>query len=194
MKGLLWVIAVAGATLLLAPISANAAEYSTFVGCDDLDATPTPSNVCHIGDFPGAYFESDVDTEYEVCVEFPGGLELCAEEQFAEAGVLYVNSITTESEGNHFASWYVKGVKVGSWLFRMDPVPPPPPTPVLPPPPPLAPPAVTATSSVACLKAQQRVKKLKGQLGNAKTRAKKTALRAKLKKARSNVNLLCAAL
>jgi hypothetical protein len=50
----------------------------------------------------------------------------CTEEEFAEAGVLYVNSITSEQEGNHFVSWYVEGVEVGSWAFRLDPPPPPP--------------------------------------------------------------------
>lgn len=188
MKGLLWGIALAGVMFLLAPISANAA-VSTYVGCG-ISQTSAPSHVCHLGDSPGAFFEADVDTEYDVCVEFPSGNELCAEEQFAEAGTLYVNQITSELEGNHFVSWYVEGSEVGSWLFRMDPVPPLP-TPVLPPPPPLAPPAVTPTSSVACLKARQRVRKLKGQLGNTKSHARKIVLRGKLKKARGDAKLFC---
>jgi hypothetical protein len=188
MKGLFWGIALAAVIFLLAPVSANAA-VSTYVGCG-ISPTSTPSHLCHLGDSPGAYFESDVDAEYDVCVEFPGGNELCAEEQFAEAGVLYVNKITSEFEGNHFVSWYVEGTEVGSWLFRMDPVPPLP-APVLPPTLPPVPPVVTPTSSVACLKAKQRVKRLKGQLGNAKSRARKTLLRGKLKKARGDAELFC---
>ena len=84
---------------LLAPSPAGAAEYATFVGCDDLAETPTPSNVCMVDDFPAAYFEADVDTEYEIRVEFPSGKTLCLEEQFAEAEVLYLNSITSEVPG-----------------------------------------------------------------------------------------------
>lgn len=193
MKRICWGIAICGAALALLPLSASAAEYRTFVGCNDLSENPIPAHVCHIGDFPGAYFESDTDTEYEICIEFPSGTELCAEEQFAEAETLYLNSITSEVPGNHFVSWYVEGIEVGSWLFRMDPIPPPPP-PVTPPAQTLIPPAVPAvapTPNTACSTAQQRVTKLKGQLQKASGHEKKAKLRSKLRNARAGARQVC---
>jgi hypothetical protein len=178
--------------LALFPSSAGAAEYRTFVGCNDLAEIPVPSHVCHVGDFPAAYFESDTDTEYEVCVEFPGGKEVCAEEQFAEGEALYLNSITSEIPGNHFVSWYVEGVEVGSWLFRMDPVPPPPPPPVtLPAPTLVPPPVVVPATNTACINAQHRVTKLKGQLRKATGSEKKAKLRSKLENARAGARQAC---
>jgi hypothetical protein len=66
---------------------------------------------------------------YDVCVEFPVGEALRAEEQLADAGVLFVNSITTNSLGNHPVIWFVEDVEVGSWTFRMDAPPLPAPAP-----------------------------------------------------------------
>lgn len=113
-------LVLAAMALLLVPLPASAAEYETFVGCDDLAENPVPSHECQLGDFPGAFFESDVETEYEICIEFPDTEELCLEEQEAEAGVLYVNSIISELEGDHLVTWYVEGVEVGSWAFRLN--------------------------------------------------------------------------
>lgn len=193
MERVLLCISLMAAALLSIPSSAAAAEYDTFVGCDDLSESPAPSHVCQIGDFPGAYFESDVDTEYDVCVEFPTEQVLCAEEQFAEAGVLFVNSITTELAGNHFVAWFVEGVEVGSWSFRMDA--PPPPPPVVPAPAPPAPPAppvvVPAKPSVACSKAKQQVGKFKGQLRKATSRKQRARIRAKLRAARATTRNAC---
>jgi hypothetical protein len=183
---------------LLAPLSAaQAAEYRTFVGCNDLAENPIPAHVCQVGDFPAAYFESDVETEYEICVEFPDAEVLCLEEELAEGEVLYLNSITSELPGNHVVSWYVEGSEIGSWTFRLDaPAPPPVPAPVAPAPIAPVPPVVVApapapTPTAACLKSQQQVTKLKGRLrsvGGAKQKAK---LRAKLRSARAAATRLC---
>lgn len=176
---------------LLAPSSAGAADYTTFVGCDDLADNPVPSHVCLTKDFPAAYFEADVDTEYEICVEFPGGKVLCAEEQFAEAEVLYLNSITSELPGNHVVTWYVEGFEVGSWTFRLD-APAPPPAPVAPAPViPVALPAVAPAPTAACLKSQQQVTKFKSRLRNAGSPKQKAKLRGKLKSARAATKNLC---
>jgi hypothetical protein len=45
-------------------------------------------------------------------VRFPAGRRLCAEEQSAEAGVLYVNPITTQRFGRHDVIWYVGGRRI----------------------------------------------------------------------------------
>jgi hypothetical protein len=194
MKKLFLGLVLAAVASLAIALPASAAEFETFVGCDDLAETPVPAHICQIGDFPGAYFESDVDAEYEVCIEFPDAVELCAEEQFAEAGVLYVNSITSNLEGEHLVTWYVEGVEVGSWTFRLDPPPPPPPPPPaqpLPTPAATPPPAVAPVTSAGCLKAQQRVGSLKNRLRNASGRKRKAKLRIKLRSARVTARHVC---
>jgi hypothetical protein len=182
-------LVLAAAVSLSVPLSASAAEYETFVGCE-LAANAVPSHVCQLGDSLGAYFESDVDAEYEVCVEFPIEVVLCADEQLAEGGVLYVNEIFSELEGTHIVSWYVEGIEVGSWTFRLDPPPPPPvpiaPTPSVPPPAPVQP-----GSSVECLAAQQRFAKLKARLRKASGRKQKARLRSKLRSTRAATERLC---
>jgi hypothetical protein len=194
MKRLLLGFALVAAALLSIPLSASAAEYETFVGCDDFAENPIPSHVCQVGDFPGAFFESDTDVEVETCVELPSEVVLCTEEQeFAEAGILYVLSLPNEEEGNYLASWFVEGVEIGSWAFRLDPPPPPPPPPAPPAPAPPTPPAPTVLPSPSpqCLKAKQRVSTLKKQLRNADGRKRKTKLRGKLKNARTAARQAC---
>jgi|GEM_PF-2521297 len=202
---LLLLLALAGA--LAVPQFAGAAEYDTFVDCDAFgEGEVSPSHTCEIGDIPGAYFEADVDTEYEVCVEFPNGEEICAEEQEAEGGFLYVNAIFSESEGTHFVSWYVEDIEVGSWELNMDSPPPPaPPAPPAPAPAPPAPtppavaPVTTPGPSAACRKARRRVGALKGKLrkvnrSKANRRAKikqKRRIKLKLRKARTQARRAC---
>lgn len=185
-------LVVAATALLFVPLQASAAEYETFVGCDD--NTPTPSHVCQVGDPLGAYFESDADVEVEICVEFPNAQELCTEELFAEEGALYVLSIPNELEGDHLVTWYVGEVEVGSWAFRLDPPPPPPAPPAAPPaaaPAPAPLPTVAPGPSPTCLKAQQRVRGLKNRLRNANGRKAKTKIRLKLRKARATARRVC---
>lgn len=55
----------------------------------------------------GAFFKSNVETEYEVCVRFPTGRRLCAGTQIAEARTLYVNKVTTNIVGRHTVTWYL---------------------------------------------------------------------------------------
>ena len=180
---------LAATTALLAPMAASAAPtYETFVGCDAFSENPAPADVCQVGDLPGAYFESDVDTEYEVCVEFPPGVTLCVDEQEAKAGVLYVNVITSETEGVHRVSWFVEGEEVGSWDFRLDP-PPPPVAPIVTTPP--AQPAIAPAPSVECLKAQRRIGALKSRLRSVKGHSQKARIRGKLKNARATAKQAC---
>jgi hypothetical protein len=65
-----------------------------------------------LGSRPGAFFESSVATTYSVCVRFPAGRRFCSEEQSAEAGVLYVNPLTTRRFGRHTVTWYVGGRRI----------------------------------------------------------------------------------
>ena len=131
LRRLIWLsLPLAVAALAIAPSSADAAGYTAYVGCTQT-AQAAPAHACQIGDEPGAFFESDEETKYEVCVTFPNAETLCSEEEFAAGGTLYVNAITTELLGSHLVTWYVEGTEVASWSFRMEEPPPaPPPSPV----------------------------------------------------------------
>lgn len=197
MKRLSLGVVIVAAVALLAPAAASAAEYETFVGCDEFAENPAPSHVCQNDEFPGAYFESDEETEYDVCIEFPDGFFDCAEEQEAEAEVLYVNPLFPDELGTYFVSWYVGVTEVGSWEFRWEapPSPPAPPAPTPVPalaPAPAPPPLVIAPAkSTACVKAEKRVKQLKNQLQSAEGRKQKGKLRGKLKAAKTAAKKAC---
>lgn len=169
--------------------SAAAAEYTTYVGCS-LSVEAPPSHSCQLGDTPGAFFESEEEVEYDVCVEFPSGAYFCAEEQEAEEGVLYVNKITSTTPGLHFVDWYVEGSLIATWSFELLAPPPPPPAPVaVSPPPAIAP--IPSGPSAACVKAKQQVKKLTAKLQKAEGRKAKAKARAKLKTAKAAAKRLC---
>lgn len=187
--GVAFLGAVVAAILL--PATAFGAEYSAYVGCSPL-ASAAPSHVCQVGDEPGAFFESpEAEVEYEICVTFPGGETLCLEEESAEKGVLYVNVITTDLAGDYFVEWYVDGLEVAAWTFRMDePLPPSPPTaPVITPPASAIAPLPGPTQ--ACLKAGRQVVKLQAQLKVVKAANARKALRKRLRKARAAKRIAC---
>jgi hypothetical protein len=148
-RALIGAIVIVGVAAMSLASSAAAADYTTYVGCSTSQFA-VPSHVCQLGDSPGAFFESpETDTEYEVCVTFPEATTLCTEEpQEAEAGVLYVNEITSEIPGDHLVTWYVEGVEIASWIFRLDepPLPAPPSKPSAAP---IAPPVAIATPAPA---------------------------------------------
>ena len=122
MKGLKALVAVLVATGLLAaalPASAGAAAYKHYVGCG-ISRNAAPAHVCPKGSKKGAFFKStQADVTYTVCVKFPSGKNLCAQAQEATQGTLYVNKITSTIPGRHVVSWFVKGKKVGSSVFRV---------------------------------------------------------------------------
>ncbi|MGZ8666755.1 MAG: hypothetical protein ACXWZM_06560 [Solirubrobacterales bacterium] len=82
------------------------------------DAKPTHS--CAKGARKAAFFRSkSADVFYKICVRFPTGTRLCARKQFAEAGALAVNRITSNVPGSHKVTWYVKGKLVGKRYLRV---------------------------------------------------------------------------
>jgi hypothetical protein len=187
MKPSLGVVLTAAAALSI-PAVASAVEYEAFVACS-LTKNPTPSQVCRLGDSPGAYFRADVETEYDVCLEFSSGKISCAEEQFAEAGTLYVNAVTVSAPGDYEVFWLVGGVEIASWPLRLELPPTPAPAPVAVLPPPLS--VAAPLPSPACLKARKRIKQLKPQLQNANGQKQKAKIRTKLKAARATVKRAC---
>jgi Excalibur calcium-binding domain len=66
----------------------------------------------------GAFFESSREVVYAVCVVFPLGRRLCADEQVAQAGTLYVNKLTTNAIGRHKVIWYAAGQRLLRVLWR----------------------------------------------------------------------------
>lgn len=188
--------------VVLAPGTALAVvgpEFETYVGCGTTAST-APSHECELGDAVGAFFESSEEVEFDVCVEFPNEEVLCAEEQRAEAGVLYVNEIETELAGTHHVFWFLTGTEeeIGSWSFEMKeppppPAPPPPPTITVPVPtvvPVPVPVPVPSRESSGCANAHKRVRALEKRLRHASSR-RKPILRAKLRKARAAVRRAC---
>jgi hypothetical protein len=123
-KGMLSALAlVALATGLLigvAPSSAGTPAYKHYVACG-LSRKAAPANVCPAGSKKGAFFKSlKGDVEYTVCVKFPAQEQLCTEKpQEAQQGTLYVNKITSTKPGRHQVTWFVKGKKVGTTVFRV---------------------------------------------------------------------------
>ncbi|HEX2392644.1 MAG TPA: hypothetical protein VHI77_06975 [Solirubrobacterales bacterium] len=122
MKGLKVLSAVFVVSALLAisvPASAGAAAFQHYVACG-ISKNAKPSHVCPKGSKKGAFFKSTyADVVYSVCVRFPSGKNLCAQSQEAEQGTLYVNKITSTIPGKHRVTWFVKGQKVGSFVFRV---------------------------------------------------------------------------
>ncbi len=125
-KGLMSALAlVAVATgLMVAVVSSSSAAatpaFEHYVACG-LSRKAAPANVCPVKSKKGAFFKSTQgEVKYTVCVKFPKHEHLCTEKpQVAEEGTLYVNKITSTSVGKHEVTWYVKGKKVGTTVFRV---------------------------------------------------------------------------
>jgi hypothetical protein len=120
LKALSAVLVVTGLLVSVAPATAGAAAYKHYVGCG-LSRNADPAHICPKGSKKGAFFKSlKGDVSYSVCVRFPSGKNLCTEEpQEADQGTLYVNKITSTIPGRHRVTWFVKGKKVGSTVFRV---------------------------------------------------------------------------
>jgi hypothetical protein len=185
----------AAATLVILPAAALGAEYESFVGCDELAENPVPSHECAISDSPAAYFASDEEVEYEVCLEYPDTYFICSEPQAVEAEVLDGISLPTDESGLYHVYWYLAETEteIGSWAFEMKLPPPPPPPPPTPPavPAPTSTPAPVAGPSAACVTAKKRVRRLSGRLHKAHGHKQKAKIRRSLKKARAAVKRLC---
>jgi hypothetical protein len=137
-KGMLSALAIAALmTGLLIGVSSSSAEapakqepakgkpssgpaYKHYIACG-LSRKAKPSTVCPVNSKKGAFFKSlKADVKYTVCVKFPKKEHLCTEKpQEAEQGTLYVNKITSTTVGRHEVTWFVKGKKVGTSVFRV---------------------------------------------------------------------------
>ena len=195
MKRSLTLVFACAAAVLLVTASAAAAEYNTFVSCDEPAENPSPSYFCEVGEAPRAFFEVSEETAYEFCVEFPNEKTDCRKPKIVKPGIRYVDEIATDQVGFHAAYWFVGPENVGSFVFRMtarqtpptEPVEIVPPVIVAPPPEPV----VESPPPQGCLRSQGRVSTLKGKLGNATERKQRAKIRAALKGARASVKKTC---
>lgn len=95
----------------------TSAAYTVFTACGRSAGTPRSSR-CIVGDRVGAFFRSNVgDTAYTICIRFPTGRVLCADEQPATQGTLYVNAVTTNIVGRHTVTWTVDGIVLEREFF-----------------------------------------------------------------------------
>jgi hypothetical protein len=123
-KGMLSALALAavvtGLLIGVSPSSAGTPAYKHYIACG-LSRNAKPAHVCPINSKKGAFFKSlKGNVQYTVCVKFPKKEQLCTEKpQEAEQGTLYVNKITSTSVGRHQVTWFVKGMKVGTTVFRV---------------------------------------------------------------------------
>jgi hypothetical protein len=118
-KALVVTAVLAGLVASAAPATAGAAAYKHYVACG-ISRKAKPAHICPKGSKKGAFFKSlHADVVYSVCVKFPSGKNLCAQKQEAEQGTLYVNKITSTIPGRHTVTWFVRGEKVGSTVFRV---------------------------------------------------------------------------
>ncbi|MGB7588420.1 MAG: hypothetical protein WBM00_06890 [Solirubrobacterales bacterium] len=119
MKRLTLVTVLLGGALLAntAPTSASAPAFQHYVACG-LSRHAKPAHACPKGGKKGAFFRSNNgDVFYTVCVKFPTGKNLCAPQQKALQGTLYVNKVTSNIPGEHKVTWFVKGKRVGLFKF-----------------------------------------------------------------------------
>ena len=120
MKGLKALAATVSGVVLLAsaaPASASAAAFKHYVACG-VSQHATASHACPKTSKKGAFFESvNADVFYTVCVKFPTGKNLCAHQQEATKGTLYVNKITSNIPGKHRVTWFVANKRVGFYAF-----------------------------------------------------------------------------
>lgn len=99
--------------------SAQGAAYRHYVACG-LSKNAKPAHVCQKPRKKGAFFRSNrADVFYTVCVKFPTKKNLCASQQKAEQGTLYVNRIKSNIPGRHRVAWFVQGKQVGAFVFAV---------------------------------------------------------------------------
>lgn len=103
-----------------APVSADAAAYRHYVACG-ASQKAKPRHKCPKGSKKGAFFRSTrAEVTYKVCVRFPDKSVICSEKpEIAKRGTLYVNKITSNIPGKHRVTWFVKGKRVGVFIFRV---------------------------------------------------------------------------
>jgi hypothetical protein len=92
-------------------------QIRAYVACG-LSRYAPPARECPHRSKVGAFLKSSQAITYSVCIKFPTKRRLCARNQEAEAGVLYVNRITTSLVGWHKVTWFADGRRIVRWFWR----------------------------------------------------------------------------
>jgi hypothetical protein len=92
-------------------------QLTAYIACG-LSQYAAPARECPHRGKVGAFFKSNREILYTICITFPGGRRLCAYEQLAQAGTLYVNKVTTSTTGRHKVVWFAAGQRVVRYLWR----------------------------------------------------------------------------
>jgi len=93
------------------------AHYRAYVACG-LSSHAHPAHECAHRARVGTFLRSSRDVVYTVCVLFPTGRHICAEEQVAVAGTLYVNKVTSNIVGWHKVVWYLPDRTIKRYFWR----------------------------------------------------------------------------
>lgn len=87
-----------------------------YVACG-LSEYARPARECPHRSKVGAFIRANRELLYTVCVRFPTGRRVCTE-QVAQAGVLYVNRVTTNIVGWHKVVWRTEGRRLVRYFWR----------------------------------------------------------------------------
>lgn len=99
------------------PEAVPESHYTAYVACG-LSEYARPARECAHRAKVGAFLRSAREVTYSVCTVFPTGRRICAEEQPAAAGVLYVNKITSSIVGWHKVIWYLPDRRIKRYFWR----------------------------------------------------------------------------
>ncbi len=100
-----------------APPEEERLRLRVYVACG-LSPYARPARECPHRSKVGAFIRVNREVHYTVCITFPTRRRLCAREQLAEAGVLYVNKLTTNIVGRHKVVWTTEGRRLVRYFWR----------------------------------------------------------------------------
>lgn len=92
--------------------------YTAYTACG-LSAASRPKGDCTTRQQKGAFFNASQSVHYTVCVRYPTRRRTCSRNQPAEAGITYVNKITSNIAGSHRVTWTVAGQIVATRYLRV---------------------------------------------------------------------------
>jgi hypothetical protein len=99
------------------PPEEEALRLRTYVACG-LSQYARPARECPHRSKVGAFFRANREVHYTVCVVFPTKRRLCNRNQLAQAGVPYVNRVTTNIVGWHKVVWTAEGSRQFRYFWR----------------------------------------------------------------------------
>lgn len=99
------------------PVRVRAGKVTAYIACG-LSSRASRASTCPRRSKVGAFFRSPYDVLYKVCVRFPSRRTICASEQEATHGTLYVNKITSNASGKYKVTWFTSGRRISRYFWR----------------------------------------------------------------------------